>query len=45
MNKLKNGNERNDKNKQNTKLIHYKYDFIDSTLFFLLISRLGHDFT
>lgn len=36
MNKLKKGNERNDKNKQNTKLIHYmyKYDFIDSTPFY-----------
>lgn len=34
MNKLKKGNERSDKNKQNTKLIHYKYDFIDSTPFY-----------
>lgn len=34
MNKLKKGNEKNDKNKQNTKLIHYKYDFIDSTSFY-----------
>lgn len=34
MNKLKKGNKRNDKNKQNTKLIHYKYDFSDSTPFY-----------